>query len=219
MVKAVIFDLDGTLIDTIQELSNASNYALTRLGFPNWEVEDYRTFVGNGIRRLLLRSLPENAKDKIDIARSYFNEYYSAHVLDTAPPYNGIRELIKELKSRGIRIAVNTNKAQEYASALIDKVFPGEFERVIGDEGGFPRKPEPAAALYLAELLGVRPEECIFLGDSGVDLETAKNAGMISVVCSWGFVYRDVLMSMNLENIIDRPEELVDLIEKISDEK
>ncbi len=216
MVKAVIFDLDGTLIDTIQELSNASNFALGKLGFPLWEVKDYRTFVGNGITRLLLRSLPENEKDKIDVARRYFNEYYSAHVLDTAPPYDGIPELISVLKARGIRLAVNTNKAQVYASALTDSVFPNEFEYVIGDEGGFPRKPDPTAALFLAEKLGARPEECIFLGDSGVDYETAKNAGMISVVCSWGFVYKDILLTLGVENMIDKPEELLDFIDNFS---
>lgn len=214
MVKAVIFDLDGTLIDTIAELANASNYALVKLGFPTWEIKDYRGFVGNGITRLLLRSLPQDAKDRIDEARRLFNEYYSVHLLDNAPPYEGVPQLVKELKRRGIRVCVNTNKAQTFAKALAESVFPGEFEIVIGDEGGFPRKPDPAAALYLAEKMGAAPSECIFMGDSGVDLETAKNAGMTSVLCSWGFVYKDVLMGMDYENIINRPEELLDIIEK-----
>ncbi len=213
MVKAVIFDLDGTLIDTIVELANASNYALTRLGFPNWGIEDYRTFVGNGIKRLLLRALPEDKKECIGEARSLFNEYYSAHVLDYATAYEGIHELISELGRRGIRLAVNTNKAQSFAVALIDKVFPDTFEFVIGDEGGYARKPEPDAALFLAKELGALPEECVFLGDSGVDLETAKNAGMISVLCSWGFVYRDNLEKTEYRYIIDKPEELLNIID------
>lgn len=214
MVKAVIFDLDGTLIDTIDELSNASNYALRRLGFPTWKVADYRTFVGNGIKRLLLRSLPEDKKDKIDEARSFFDEYYSAHVLDTTPVYDGINELIAELKKRNIRMAVNTNKAQKFASGLIEKVFPNTFEIVIGDEGGYPRKPDPCAAFAIAEKMGVKPDECVFMGDSGVDLETAKNAGMISVVCSWGFVFKELLLNMDYENMIDEPKELLEIIDR-----
>ena len=214
MVKAVIFDLDGTLIDTIEELSNASNYALTHLGFPTWEISDYRGFVGNGITRLLLRSLPEDAKDKIDEARAFFNEYYSAHVLDNTPAYDGIPELISELKRRGIGVAVNTNKAQPFASAIIDKVFPDTFAEVIGDEGGWPRKPEPGAALHLAEVLGAKPDECVFVGDSAVDLHTAKNAGMISAVCTWGFVRRDILEEAGCETLIDKPEELIRIIDE-----
>ncbi len=213
MVKAVIFDLDGTLIDTIEELSNASNYALTHLGFPTWEVSDYRGFVGNGITRLLLRSLPDNAKDKIDEARAYFNEYYSAHVLDNTPAYDGIEELIARLRERGIGLAVNTNKAQPFASAIIDKVFPGVFVEVIGDEGGWERKPAPAAALHLAEKMGAEPSECVFVGDSAVDFNTAKNAGMISAVCTWGFVRREILAEAGCETLIDRPEELISIID------
>ncbi len=212
MVKAVIFDLDGTLIDTIQELSNASNYALTKMGCPTWEVSDYRTFVGNGITRLLLRSLPEDRRGEINTARKYFNEYYTVHLLDNAPAYDGIPELIDKLREMGVRIAVNTNKANEFAVRLIDHVFPGKFEKTVGDEGGYPRKPEPEAALALAEMMGAKPGECIFMGDSGVDLATAKNAGMISVLCSWGFVYRNVLEEMDYENIIDSPLQLLDII-------
>lgn len=218
MVKAVIFDLDGTLIDTIDELANASNHALTKLGFPNWGVKEYRTFVGNGITRLLLRSLPENEKDKIDTARKYFDEYYSRHVLDTTPVYSGINSLIAELKKRGIRLGVNTNKAHQFASALIEKVFPNVFEYVIGDEGGFPRKPEPDAALYIARSFGLASDECIFLGDSAVDLETARNAGMISVLCSWGFVFKELLLKTDYQYIIDSPEELLSIIDSLENE-
>lgn len=214
MVKAVIFDLDGTLINTIQELANASNYALERLGFPSWQVSDYRGFVGNGIRQLLLRSLPENQKDKIEEAREYFNEYYSRHLLDTAPEYPGITPLLNELKRRGISMAVNTNKAQEFSSALTEHVFPGVFVKVVGDEGGYPRKPMPDAALALAELMGASPRECVFMGDSTVDLETAKNAGMISVLCGWGFVYKNVLEKTDYEYIIDKPAELLKIIDE-----
>lgn len=214
MVKAVIFDLDGTLIDTIYELSMASNYALTRLGFPNWEVSDYRGFVGNGITRLLLRSLPEESRGRIDEAREFFNEYYGAHVLDTTPPYEGIPELVAELRRRGLPMAVNTNKAQPFAEAIVDKVFPGAFAEVIGDEDGWERKPAPDAALHLAEKMGVKPCECVFMGDSAVDLETAKNAGMISVLCSWGFVYKDKLLALDYEHIIDRPSELLGIIDR-----
>lgn len=210
-IKAVIFDLDGTLVDTIYELANAGNYALTRLGCPTWTVADYRTFVGNGITRLLLRSLPEDRRGEIDTARAYFDEYYDRHILDTTPIYDGIPELLTELKRRGIRLAVNTNKAHPFAQRLTDYLFPGVFERTIGEKIGYPRKPEPDAALALAEMFGVSPAECIFAGDSGVDLNTAKNAGMVSVLCSWGFVYKSVLMEMDYENMIDRPLDMLKL--------
>lgn len=213
MVKAVIFDLDGTLIDTIYELANAGNYALTRMGCPTWTVEDYRTFVGNGITRLLLRSLPEDRRGEIELARKYFDEYYDLHVLDTTPIYEGIPELLTELKARGLRLAVNTNKAHPFAQRLVDNCFPGVFERTLGEKIGYPRKPEPDAALALAGIFGVSPAECVFAGDSGVDLNTAKNAGMISVLCSWGFVYKRVLMDMDYQYIIDRPSEMLNIIE------
>ena len=214
MVKAVIFDLDGTLIDTIEELANASNYALTRLGFPTWDISDYRGFVGNGITRLLLRSLPEDKQDYIDEARALFNEYYTEHVLDTTPAYDGIMELVEELRRRGLPMAVNTNKAQPFAEAIANKVFPGVFVEVIGDEGGYERKPAPDAALHLAEKMGAEPSECIFMGDSTVDLETAENAGMISVLCSWGFAYKEVLQKLDYENLIDHPSELIGIMDK-----
>lgn len=211
-IKAAIFDLDGTLVDTIYELANAANYAMSRMGCPTWTVADYRSFVGNGITRLLLRSLPEDRQGEIDTARAWFDEYYDLHVLDTTPVYDGIPELLAELKRRGIGLAVNTNKAHPFAQRLIDHLFPGVFEKVIGEKIGYPRKPEPDAALALAELLGASPSQCAFVGDSGVDLSTAKNAGMVSVLCSWGFVYKDVLMKLDYEHMIDHPSELLELI-------
>lgn len=215
MAKGVIFDLDGTLIDTIAELSNASNYALRKLGYPTWSEAEYRTFVGNGVTRLLLRALPEDAKGEIDVARRYFNEYYEAHMLDTVPPYAGITELLAACRAAGIPTCVNTNKVEAYAVRMLEHVFPNSFLHIVGDQGEngrFPRKPRPDAALYLCREMDVEPQDCLFVGDSAVDFETARNGGLTSVLVDWGFVRRDLLEPLHADYLIDTPQHIWELL-------
>ena len=218
MIKAVLFDLDGTLCNTLQDLADAANYALGTFGFPTHETEKYRYFVGRGMPNLIKSILPENSRDKDTLSRvlSCFLEYYAAHYADNTASYDGIDELLKELKDRGIKIAVVTNKAQQPAENVVNKLYPeGFFDAVVGQTPDMPVKPDPAMALFAAEKIGAEIHECLFVGDSGSDCETGVRAGAVPVGVLWGFRERDELTSGGASYIIEKPSELLGLLEKI----
>ncbi len=214
MVKGVIFDLDGTLIDTIEGLANSVNAAMDFYGFPNHSVEIYRTFVGNGVGKLVERALPEGKKHLTEDARKIFERHYAETMLDVLPVYDGIRELLEYLLENGIKIAVNTNKMDVFAKPMIEKVFGNIFTEVLGEVDAFKRKPAPDGVEYILEKMGLSKEECVYIGDSQVDIKTAKNSGLKSISVTWGFAAKDVLLANEPEIMVDTPWEIIDWIER-----
>ena len=215
MIKAVIFDLDGTLLDTLEDLANACNYALKTSGFKVHNVKDYTRFVGNGRYKLIERIVPdEYKKDKkvIDKVLGLFDEYYEKHMIDMTKPYNGIMEMIEDLKEKKIKIAVVSNKPHEFAVDVVRRSFGEAFEITYGQRPNHPTKPDPKTVYEVIELLNVEKNECIYVGDSDVDVNTAKNAGVKSVGVSWGFRGEGELREAGADYIIKKPNELIELL-------
>jgi len=194
MFGYVFFDLDGTLLNTLDDLANAGNYALERLGLPIYEHDKYRYFVGNGIPKLIERILPDNADSElIGRCHSYFSEYYTAHSEDNTRPYAGITELLSTLKEEGIKTAVITNKDHVYSAELIHKYFGDRITSVYGSRPGTPHKPDPYWVNRAVADMNAEKSKILYVGDSGVDMETAKNAGLTSAGVLWGFRTEDEL--------------------------
>lgn len=195
---AVVFDLDGTLLDTAADLQAAVNHAMSVLHCPPRTVEEVRRFAGNGIRKLVERSLPADRRDGETVGRApeIFCAYYAAHNADRTVPYAGVPALLQALRGHGLRLAVVSNKADFAVQALCERFFPAVFAAVIGAREGMPKKPAPAGVLQALRELGTGPADALYVGDSDVDGETAKNAGMDCVLVSWGFRERPLLESM-----------------------
>lgn len=213
--ELVIFDLDGTLLDTIGDLAAACNVVLERRGLPQHTYAEYCHFVGNGIMRLVERALPEELRTPEYVAdvRADFIEYYTAHIDILTKPYAGIAELVAELTRRGVRMAVASNKFQAGTEKLIRRYFPAEaFDVVFGQRPGVPLKPDPAVVGEILALTGTVPERVLYVGDSGVDMETAAAAGVRSAGVTWGFRDRAELDSAGARHIVDRPAELLELL-------
>ncbi|MBR2945455.1 MAG: HAD family hydrolase [Bacteroidaceae bacterium] len=214
MKKLVIFDLDGTLLDTIADLAAAANHALQKAGFPVYDTETIRTFVGNGISKLLERALPEWARTAENVARlrTDFVPYYDAHNAEQSKPYPGVAALLLRLQERGMMLAVASNKYQAATEKLVAHYFPAiRFVKVMGQREGVPVKPDPTIVFDIMEAAGVGKEDVLYVGDSGVDMQTAHNAGVDAVAVSWGFRPRTELEAFRPLAIIDRAEELADL--------
>lgn len=214
MVKGVIFDLDGTLIDTIEGLANSVNAAMDFYSFPNHSIEAYRTFVGNGVGKLVQRALPQDGKHLCEDARKIFEKHYAETMLNILPVYEGINELLAYLREKNIKIAVNTNKMDIFAKPMIKKVFGDIFTDVLGEVEFFSRKPSPDGANYLLEKMQIKNDECLYVGDSHVDIKTAHNAGMKCVSVTWGFMSKVDLLTHNPDILVDNPHEIIDLIER-----
>lgn len=214
MVKAVIFDLDGTLLNTIDDLANSVNFMLKQFQFPTFSVDEYKYKVGNGMRKLIERSLPKTHKtdNQIDMSLSVFMEHYNQHKNDNTAPYEGIIDLLNELKNKGIKLAVVTNKAHISAKPLIENTFPNIFDEIAGQKEGIPTKPNPQSVLNVLEKLNATPDECLFIGDSGVDMQTAKNAQITAVGVLWGFREKSELIQNGADEIISSPLELLKFI-------
>ncbi len=216
MKKLVIFDLDGTLLNTIADLATATNRALELCGYPVHEMNDYRYFVGNGIRKLFERALPADHRTETEIEqiRNLFVPYYDAHNADKSDPYPGMAALLQELQHRGILIAVASNKYQAATSKLISHYFPEiSFTAVSGQREGIPTKPDPYIVHDILAKAGVQAEETLYVGDSNVDMQTARNAGVTAVGVTWGFRPKEELEACHPAHIIVRPEELLPLLD------
>lgn len=214
MKKLVIFDLDGTLLDTIADLAAAANHALQKAGFPVYDTETIRIFVGNGISKLLERALPEGARtaENVERLRTDFVPYYDAHNAEQSKPYPGVAALLLRLQERGMMLAVASNKYQAATEKLVAHYFPAiRFVKVMGQREGVPVKPDPTIVFDIMEAAGVGKEDVLYVGDSGVDMQTAHNAGVDAVAVSWGFRPRTELEAFRPLAIIDRAEELADL--------
>ena len=212
---AVIFDLDGTLLNTLEDLRSAVNAALSLRGLPPRSTEEERQFVGNGIRNLMRRALPAGTEEaEIDAALADFKQYYGAHIHDSTVPYDGIPELLSSLRRRGIRIGVLSNKIDAASQQLIRHFFPGQTDVVFGEHEGIPRKPDPTSCKLVMEQLDVKPEEVLYVGDSGVDMQTANNAGLTAVGVTWGFRDREDLIQNGADVLADVPAQILDMLDR-----
>lgn len=212
MYKTYIFDLDGTLLDTLGDLATSVNYALRTHGMPEHSIDDVRRFVGNGVRLLMERAVPDGAANPLfDEAFVTFRKHYMEHSLDTTRPYDGIPEMLAELKSRGCRLAVVSNKFMLATQELIHHFFPDTIEVAIGEHEaeGIRKKPAPDTVFAALKQLGVDKDGAVYVGDSDVDILTAHNSGLLCISVLWGFRDRDFLIQNGAEIFISAPSELL----------
>ncbi len=215
-VNAVIFDLDGTLLDTLADIADSANRVLAALGFPVHDREAYRRFVGDGSAVLMTRALPADRRSEENVRPSLqaFLENYGRNWHNETRPYDGIVDLLRNLQARGIGLAVVTNKPHQFTGKMMAHFFRGmPFNPILGQVQGVPQKPHPRQALDAAAALGAIPETCVFLGDSAVDMETGRRAGMISVGAAWGFRTRRELRDAGAAYVIEHPLELLSIID------
>lgn len=211
--KAVIFDMDGTILNTLEDLKNATNYSLRQFGMPERSLEEVRMFVGNGIRKLVERAVPAGTpKEKIAQVFDVFLEYYEIHSADNTSPYPGILELVEKLKKSGIKTAVSTNKADVPAQELGREYFNGIFDLIVGQQDGLKVKPAPDSVNKILSILDIQKKDAIYIGDSDVDVQTAKNSGLDFIGVSWGFRGREFLEKNGAKNIVDNANEILDLV-------
>lgn len=209
----IIFDLDGTLINTIDDLGQACNYALMACGFPTHKIEEYPRLVGNGINKLIERALPEEHRNEETVLRlrEYFVPYYDEHNCDLTHPYDGIPALLQTLKEQGHQLAVASNKYQAATEKIVAQLFPGMFDVVLGERENIARKPDPQIVHDIIknyELI----QDCLYVGDSLVDAETAKAANLPFVACTWGFCTKEQLATANPNYMINHPSELINIL-------
>ncbi|MBQ9377347.1 MAG: HAD family hydrolase [Schwartzia sp.] len=211
--RAAVFDLDGTLINSITDLAESSNELLASYNRPPHPVDAYRYYVGNGSRTLMERILPEASSEMIDEALARYKRIYEGRMLRTTAPYEGIPGLLAELRARRVRLGVCTNKHRSAAERMIGELFPaGTFDSVVGDRPGVPRKPDPANVFAVLAELEVGPDETVYLGDSGVDMETAVRAGALPVGVLWGFREKAELLAAGAELLLSHPSELLEKV-------
>lgn len=211
--NAVFFDLDGTLLDTLGDLTAAVNHVLDILGYPARTKEEIRSFIGDGFALLIKRSCPAGT-DAGDTQKAYglFAEYYSRHIKDTTVPYDGIPQLIDRLYTEGYPLAVVSNKRDDAVKYLTDFFFGEKISVALGERGGNTRKPSPTLCLEAAKALGAAPEKTLYVGDSPSDIQTAFNAGMVPVAVTWGFRSKETLVAAGATLVADTAEELYELI-------
>ena len=217
----IIFDLDGTLINTIDDLGQACNHALAACGFPTHKIEDYPRLVGNGINKLIERALPEEHRNEETVlrVREYFVPYYDEHNCDLTRPYDGITELLQTLKAEGHLLAVASNKYQAATEKIVAQLFPNIFDVVLGERENIPRKPDPQIVYDITHSLSPivqsaphTPSPILYVGDSLVDAETAKAAKLPFVACTWGFCTKEQLATANPNYTINHPSELINIL-------
>lgn len=211
MKKLLIFDLDGTLLNTIADLGKACNYALGKMGFATHPIQAYAYMVGNGVRNLMKKAQQDADEETIDKLLEYFKEYYNEHCLDTTKPYPGITELLEHLISNDIAIAVASNKYQEATEKIIAGALPQfNFVAVEGQQEGRNRKPDPSIIFSILEKFPVAKKDVIYIGDSGVDIECAKRACVESIGVTWGFRSIAELRKANADVIVSHPAEILE---------
>ncbi len=216
MTKLAIFDLDGTLLNTVEDLGNATNYALTQCGFPTYPIEAYYQMVGRGIYNLFRAAVPSEhaTEDNVRKMASFFLPYYDAHKCDLTRPYDGILQMLETITGRGVCLAVASNKYQDGAEKLVSHFF-GEYDfvKILGQREGQPIKPDPAIVdQILAEVPSVTKAETVYVGDSNVDMQTGSNAAVRTIGVSWGFRSREELAAYNPSSIVDTPAQLTEVI-------
>lgn len=210
--KAVIFDLDGTLLDTLVDLANSMNSVLKRYGYPMHPTEDYKYLAGGGVEELVIKALPDKATDKkiIEKIKNDLLQEYELHCCDTTHPYEGVSDLLYSLYEKRIRTAVLSNKQDRLTKLMIRRLLPiGKFEIVLGMRDNIPKKPDPTSAIEIASMMKLSREEFIFLGDSSIDMQTALSAGMYPIGALWGFRTKEELLTAGAKALIEKPLELM----------
>ena len=208
-----IFDMDGTVLDTIKDLTGSLNFGLRKYGYPEKSVDDVRSYVGDGMRTTISRAVDSDPhSDKVDKIYECFREYYPLHCSDTTLPYTGIVGLLADLKRSGCINAIVSNKGDPEVKKLSGKFFGSSVGTAIGQRSGFARKPDPVSVLEVMNKYGIDKKKCVYIGDSGIDIETATNAGIDCISTSWGFKGRSFLEDYGAKTIVDRAEEIEDII-------
>lgn len=215
--KAAIFDLDGTLIDSLEDLAQSANAMLESYGFPTHEIDPYRYFVGNGSRKLIERCLPKEKGANpafVTEALERYKAIYAEHTQDKTHVYDGIMDMLERLQAMNIPLGICTNKHQSAAEEIVGSMFPaGMFRTVMGDSKGLPRKPDPKKVLMMAADYGVKPEEVAYFGDTSVDMDTAVRGNFLPVGVLWGFRTKDELIEHGAKVLLEKPEELFEKVE------
>lgn len=213
MINTIVFDLDGTLLNTLEDLRDSVNYALERQGFPLRNLNEIRSFVGNGIRLLMERAVPENTPaETFEICFKDFCDYYKIHMEDKTAPYDGINDMLTNIKKAGFKTAIVTNKADFAAQDLCKRMFGENIDFVVGSSDDRPNKPAPDGVFYALEKLDSKIENTVFVGDADTDILTAKNANLPSIGVLWGFRDREVIEEAGAEYIVDSVNDLEKLL-------
>ena len=215
MIKGILFDLDGTLLNTLYDLKNAVNHALLQYNLPEIDVNQTRNYIGNGIKKLMERAI-SNDSINIDEALNYFKDYYEKHIDDNTLPYDGIVNMLEELIKHDYKVAIVSNKYQDGATKLSKKYFSKFTDIYIGNQEGIKTKPDVEMVNLALNKLGLTTKECIFVGDSNVDALTAKNAKMPFVYVSWGYKNIEEMEGYDIDYVINKPMELINILKEIS---
>ncbi|HHW23658.1 MAG TPA: HAD-IA family hydrolase [Clostridiaceae bacterium] len=210
----IVFDLDGTLIDTLEDLKDSVNYAMNVYGFPERSLEEIRTFVGNGVGKLIERAIPDGIENPLyKECLKVFQDHYSKNMQNKTAPYNGIKELLAELKDRGFKMAVVSNKFDSAVKELVKEFFGDYIKVAIGESENVSRKPAPDTVIKALAELGSAPDKAVYVGDSEVDVMTAKNSKLTCIGVTWGFRTREVLEKEGAQYIIDEPHQLLSILD------
>ncbi|MDL2238750.1 HAD family hydrolase [Bacteroidales bacterium OttesenSCG-928-K03] len=213
-MRGIIFDLDGTLVNSIEDLASSMNKVLETRNYPTHSLADYKIFVGRGILSLVRTALPETAKDEETVKSCYKQmvEIYRNNCIVKTAPYDGIIEMLNELKSRKIKLSVFSNKADELTKKIVDTLMPGYFEFVVGLTDEALKKPNPTVALQISEKMKINPENILYVGDTGVDMQTAINANMYPIGVLWGFRTKDELIENGAKTLLEHPMDLIKIL-------
>jgi len=214
--KAVVFDLDGTLLDTLKDLAQSMNRVLEKNGLPTHPEDRYKYFVGDGASKLVWRAVPEELRNKQDVLKRLHEEFlkdYAENWDVNTRLYPGISDMLDQLSAKDLKLAVLSNKPHEFTKLCVERFLDKwNFDLVLGDRPGIPRKPDPAGALEIAETFGVAPKSCLYLGDTSIDMTTATRAGMFPVGVLWGFRDRQELEDSGARAIVAKPQEVLELL-------
>lgn len=214
-IRAVVFDLDGTLLNTLEDLANATNWALRHNGLPERTIDEVRRFVGNGVRRLIERAVPADTEAALlEQVFADFKIYYVSHCQDCTCLYDGIPEMLEQLKAGGYKMAIVSNKLQAGVDELYEFYFRETIEVAVGEREGIRRKPAPDMVETALKELGISADEAVYVGDSDVDLQTARNSGLACISVLWGFRDRDFLVEHGATCMVERPAEIVSLLNR-----